>query len=142
MEIKIISNLQMMIYAKPLAQCKAHGRCFTDGRMEALLVLGLPGIEAEENFEEDSHRPLINGAENEDDCEPNYSVQEDSTVSQVKAVSFHQACCLPGVIPVRTVQSLPQLGGILALELFCLGYSCFNFRDMFRGMLHSVPQLT
>jgi hypothetical protein len=23
-----------------------------------------------------------------------------------------------------------------------LGYSCFNFRDMFRGMLHSVPQLT
>ncbi|XP_073918203.1 sugar phosphate exchanger 3 isoform X4 [Castor canadensis] len=61
--------------------------------------IGLPGIEAEENFEEDSHRPLINGAENEDDCEPNYSVQEDSTVSQVKAVSFHQACCLPGVIP-------------------------------------------
>ncbi|XP_025710522.1 sugar phosphate exchanger 3 isoform X1 [Callorhinus ursinus] len=61
--------------------------------------IGLPGIEAEENFEEDSHRPLINGAENEDEYEPNYSIQEGSTVTQVKAISFYQACCLPGVIP-------------------------------------------
>uniref|UniRef100_A0A671EBD3 Sugar phosphate exchanger 3 n=1 Tax=Rhinolophus ferrumequinum TaxID=59479 RepID=A0A671EBD3_RHIFE len=61
--------------------------------------IGLPGIEAEENFEEDSHRPLINGAENEDEYEPNYSVQEGSAITQVKAISFHQACCLPGVIP-------------------------------------------
>uniref|UniRef100_A0A8D2CVN1 Sugar phosphate exchanger 3 n=1 Tax=Sciurus vulgaris TaxID=55149 RepID=A0A8D2CVN1_SCIVU len=61
--------------------------------------IGLPGIEAEENFEEDSHRPLINGIENEDEYEPNYSIQEDSTVTQVKAISFYQACCLPGVIP-------------------------------------------
>lgn len=68
------------------------------------VVLGLPGIEAEENFEEDSHRPLINGAENEDEYEPNYSVQEGSAITQVKAISFHQACCLPGVIPVRSFQ--------------------------------------
>uniref|UniRef100_A0A2K6EWC5 Solute carrier family 37 member 3 n=1 Tax=Propithecus coquereli TaxID=379532 RepID=A0A2K6EWC5_PROCO len=61
--------------------------------------IGLSGIEAEENFEEDSHRPLINGTENEDDYEPNYSIQEDSTITQVKAISFYQACCLPGVIP-------------------------------------------
>ncbi|XP_077003746.1 sugar phosphate exchanger 3 isoform X6 [Tamandua tetradactyla] len=61
--------------------------------------IGLPGIEAEENFEEDSHRPLINGAENEDEYEPNYSIQEDSTITQAKAISFNQACCLPGVIP-------------------------------------------
>ncbi|OBS78840.1 hypothetical protein A6R68_18772 [Neotoma lepida] len=47
----------------------------------------------------DSHRPLINGAENEDEYEPNYSIQEDEAVTQVKAISFHQACCLPGVIP-------------------------------------------
>uniref|UniRef100_A0A8C3WZ74 Sugar phosphate exchanger 3 n=1 Tax=Catagonus wagneri TaxID=51154 RepID=A0A8C3WZ74_9CETA len=60
--------------------------------------LGLPGIEAEENFE-DSHRPLINDAENEDESEPNYSIQEGKTVTQGKAISFHQACCLPGVIP-------------------------------------------
>lgn len=63
-------------------------------------VLGLPSIEAEENPEEDSHRPLINGAENEDEYEPNYSIQEDGAVPQVTAISFHQACCLPGVIPV------------------------------------------
>ncbi|XP_077896768.1 sugar phosphate exchanger 3 isoform X3 [Ictidomys tridecemlineatus] len=61
--------------------------------------IGLPGIEAEENFEEDSHRPLINGTENEDEYEPNYSIQESRTVAQVKAISFYQACCLPGVIP-------------------------------------------
>ncbi|KAM7120217.1 sugar phosphate exchanger 3 isoform 3-T4 [Molossus nigricans] len=59
--------------------------------------IGLPGVEAEEHFEEDSHRPLINGADNEDDYEPNYSVQEGSTVAQVKAISLYQACCLPGV---------------------------------------------
>uniref|UniRef100_A0A2K5EWG7 Sugar phosphate exchanger 3 n=1 Tax=Aotus nancymaae TaxID=37293 RepID=A0A2K5EWG7_AOTNA len=61
--------------------------------------IGLSGIEAEEDFEEDSHRPLINGGENEDEYEPNYSIQDDSSVAQVKAVSFYQACCLPGVIP-------------------------------------------
>uniref|UniRef100_A0ABI7YJ63 Sugar phosphate exchanger 3 n=1 Tax=Felis catus TaxID=9685 RepID=A0ABI7YJ63_FELCA len=61
--------------------------------------IGIPGIEAEENFEEDSHRPLINDAENEDEYEPNYSIQEGSTITQVKAISFYQACCLPGVIP-------------------------------------------
>ncbi|KAM8933232.1 sugar phosphate exchanger 3 isoform 4-T4 [Lycaon pictus] len=61
--------------------------------------IGLPGIEAEENFEEDSHRPLISDAENEDEYEPNYSIQEGSTITQVKAISFYQACCLPGVIP-------------------------------------------
>ncbi|XP_008582976.1 PREDICTED: sugar phosphate exchanger 3 isoform X2 [Galeopterus variegatus] len=60
--------------------------------------IGLSGIEAEENSEEDSHRPLINGAENEDEYEPNYSVQEDNAVTQVKAISFYQACCLPGVM--------------------------------------------
>ncbi|XP_045022402.1 sugar phosphate exchanger 3 isoform X5 [Bubalus bubalis] len=60
--------------------------------------IGIPGIETEENFEEDSHRPLINGAENEDEAEPNYSIQEGNTVTQVKAISFYQACCLPGVI--------------------------------------------
>ncbi|KAM8896226.1 LOW QUALITY PROTEIN: sugar phosphate exchanger 3-like [Lycaon pictus] len=59
--------------------------------------IGLPGIEAEENFEEDSHRPLINDAENKDEYEPNYSIQEGSTITQVKAISFYQACCLPGV---------------------------------------------
>ncbi|KAG8523376.1 Sugar phosphate exchanger 3 [Galemys pyrenaicus] len=61
--------------------------------------IGLPAIEAEENVDEDSHRPLISGAENEDEYEPNYSIQEGSAVAQVKAISFHQACCLPGVIP-------------------------------------------
>lgn len=77
--------------------------------MMAVTILGLPGIEAEENFEEDSHRPLINGAENEDEYEANYSIQEGSTVTQVKAISFYQACCLPGVIPVRIAQvSFPQ----------------------------------
>ncbi|XP_016060590.1 PREDICTED: sugar phosphate exchanger 3 isoform X3 [Miniopterus natalensis] len=60
--------------------------------------IGLPGIEAEENFEE-SHKPLINGAESEDEVEPHYPVQEGGTVTQVQAISFYQACCLPGVIP-------------------------------------------
>ncbi|KAM9650478.1 sugar phosphate exchanger 3 isoform 1-T3 [Trichechus inunguis] len=60
--------------------------------------IGLPGVEAEEALEEDSHRPLISGAENEDEYEPGYSVQEGDTVTQVKAISFYQACCLPGVI--------------------------------------------
>ncbi|XP_064145716.1 sugar phosphate exchanger 3 isoform X1 [Loxodonta africana] len=61
--------------------------------------IGLPGVEAEDTLEEDSHRPLINGAEDEDECEPGYSVQAgDAAVTQVKAISFSQACCLPGVI--------------------------------------------
>eukprot|EP00069_Balaena_mysticetus_P008420 bmy_19660T0 len=59
--------------------------------------IGFPGIEAED-FEEDLHRPLINGAENEDEADPNYSIQEGKSVTQVKAISFYQACCLPGVI--------------------------------------------
>nr|XP_042129013.1 sugar phosphate exchanger 3 isoform X2 [Peromyscus maniculatus bairdii] len=61
--------------------------------------IGLPSIEAEEGSEEDSHRPLISGAEEEDGYEPNYSIQEDGAATQVTAISFHQACCLPGVIP-------------------------------------------
>ncbi|XP_052576056.1 sugar phosphate exchanger 3 [Peromyscus californicus insignis] len=61
--------------------------------------IGLPSIEAEESSEEDSHRPLISGAEDEDGYEPNYSIQEDGAATQVTAISFHQACCLPGVIP-------------------------------------------
>ncbi|XP_069927513.1 sugar phosphate exchanger 3 isoform X4 [Oryctolagus cuniculus] len=61
--------------------------------------IGLPGIEAEKSFEEDSHRPLINGAENEDEYDPNYSIQEDAAVPHVRAISFCQACRLPGVIP-------------------------------------------
>lgn len=73
--------------------------------------IGIPGIETEDNFEEDSHRPLINGAENEDEAEPNYSIQEGNTVTQVKAISFYQACCLPGVIAVRTVQISPPKPG-------------------------------
>lgn len=80
-------------------------------------VLGLPSIEAEENPEEDSHRPLINGAENEDEYEPNYSIQEDGAVPQVTAISFHQACCLPGVIPVRA-RSAPSWPGVMLLS-FC-----------------------
>ncbi|XP_075862772.1 sugar phosphate exchanger 3 isoform X2 [Microcebus murinus] len=82
--------------------------------------IGLSGIEAEENLEEDSHRPLINGTENEDDYEPNYSIQEDSTITQVKAISFSQACCLPGVIPFFCL----DVSGALALEwkLRGLGY--------------------
>ena len=35
--------------------------------------ISLPDIETEENFEEDSHRPWINGAESEEEAEPNYS---------------------------------------------------------------------
>lgn len=96
-----------MIHAKHLAQHQAPRRHSVNDAVT--VVLGLPGIEAEENVEEDSHKPLINGAENEDEYEPNYSVQEGSTITQVKAISFYQACCLPGVIPVRIVQiSLPQ----------------------------------
>ncbi|XP_060052671.1 sugar phosphate exchanger 3 isoform X2 [Erinaceus europaeus] len=63
--------------------------------------IGLPGIEVEANPEEDSHRPLMSGADSEDEYEPNYSIQEGSThqAAQAKAISFQQACCLPGVIP-------------------------------------------
>ncbi|XP_030788706.1 sugar phosphate exchanger 3 isoform X5 [Rhinopithecus roxellana] len=71
--------------------------------------IGLSGIEAEENFEEDSHRPLINGGENEEEYEPNYSIQDDSSVAQVKAISFYQACCLPGVIPYSLAYSCLKL---------------------------------
>ncbi|XP_023386047.1 sugar phosphate exchanger 3 isoform X2 [Pteropus vampyrus] len=71
--------------------------------------IGLSGVEAEENFEEDSHRPLISGAENEDEYEPNYSVQEGSTVTQVKAISFYQACCLPGVVPYSVAYACLKL---------------------------------
>ena len=96
-----------MMHAKHLAQCWASGGPSVN--MAVTLVVGLPGIEAEENFEEDSHRPLISGAENEDEAEPNYSIQEDKTITQVKAISFYQACCLPGVIAVKPVQiSSPQ----------------------------------
>lgn len=96
-----------MIHAKHLAQRQAPGRHSVN--VAVTVVLGLPGIEAEENVDEDSHRPLINDAENEDEYEPYYSIQEGSTITQVKAISFYQACCLPGVIPVRIIQiSLPQ----------------------------------
>lgn len=94
-------------------------------------VLGLPSIEAEESSEEDSQRPLINGAENEDDYEPNYSIQEDRAVIQVKAISFHQACCLPGVIPVRTPLS-PSIAGQAACLQSCSagwGACCLPFTD-------------
>ncbi|XP_075414851.1 sugar phosphate exchanger 3 [Tenrec ecaudatus] len=65
--------------------------------------IGLPGVEAKDgSLEEDSHQPLITGAGIEDDYEPNYSVQAGGAPAEpheVKAISFSQACCLPGVIP-------------------------------------------
>ena len=95
--------------------CKALSTVPAPGRhplsVAVAVVVGIPGIETEDNFEEDSHRPLINGAENEDEAEPNYSIQEGNTVTQVKAISFYQACCLPGVIAVRTVQISPPKPG-------------------------------
>nr|KAF6419409.1 solute carrier family 37 member 3 [Rousettus aegyptiacus] len=71
--------------------------------------IGLSGVEAEENFEEDSHRPLISDAENEDEYEPNYSVQEGRVVTHVKAISFYQACCLPGVVPYSVAYACLKL---------------------------------
>ncbi|XP_036616139.1 sugar phosphate exchanger 3 [Trichosurus vulpecula] len=59
--------------------------------------IGLPGIEEEESSEDDPCRPLINSADSED-REPNYSIQEVSTIHQPKAISFYQAACLPGVM--------------------------------------------
>ena len=88
----------------------AGGTIMFFGFLVSLEEIGFPGIETEENFEEDSHRPLINGAENEDEAEPNYSIQEGNTVSQVKAISFYQACCLPGVI------------------VYSLAYGCFKVK--------------
>ena len=103
-----------MVHVKHLVQRQAPGG---HPLTVAVAVVGIPGIETEENFEEDSHRPLINGAENEDEAEPNYSIQEGNTVTQVKAISFFQACCLPGVIAVRTVQiSPPKLGRYHCLD--------------------------
>ena len=82
--------------------CKALSTVPAPGRhplsVAVAVVVGIPGIETEDNFEEDSHRPLINGAENEDEAEPNYSIQEGNTVTQVKAINFYQACGLPGII--------------------------------------------
>ena len=104
------------------------------------VVVGIPGIETEENFEEDSHRPLINGAENEDEAEPNYSIQEGNTVTQVKAISFYQACCLPGVIAVRTVQiSPPKPGRYHSLDSSTAGIQhleavSFSFKLYFRNI--------
>ncbi|XP_047276906.1 sugar phosphate exchanger 3 isoform X4 [Homo sapiens] len=86
--------------------------------------IGLSGIEAEENFEEDSHRPLINGGENEDEYEPNYSIQDDSSVAQVKAISFYQACCLPGVIPYLVSLIRDKLGWMWVFYFFILMTSC------------------
>ncbi|XP_030681862.1 sugar phosphate exchanger 3 isoform X2 [Nomascus leucogenys] len=86
--------------------------------------IGLSGIEAEENFEEDSHRPLINDGENEDEYEPNYSIQDDSSVAQVKAISFYQACCLPGVIPYLVSLIRDKLGWMWVFYFFILMTSC------------------
>nr|XP_054351820.1 sugar phosphate exchanger 3 isoform X2 [Pongo pygmaeus] len=86
--------------------------------------IGLSGIEAEENFEEDSHRPLINGGENEDEYEPSYSIQDDSSVAQVKAISFYQACCLPGVIPYLVSLIRDKLGWMWVFYFFILMTSC------------------
>ncbi|XP_044535635.1 sugar phosphate exchanger 3 isoform X3 [Gracilinanus agilis] len=58
--------------------------------------IGLPEIEKEESSEDDPCRPLINNES--EDHEPNYSIQEVTTIHQPKAISFYQACCLPGVI--------------------------------------------
>ncbi|KAM6203036.1 sugar phosphate exchanger 3 [Rhynchocyon petersi] len=87
--------------------------------------IGLPGVEGEEAAEEDSHRPLINGAENEDDYDPNYSIQEGSaTITQVKAISFSQACCLPGVIPYLVSLIQDKLGWMWVFYFFILMTSC------------------
>lgn len=98
---------------------QAHRLCLYRAAVNTLL--GLPSIGAEESSEEDSQRPLIDGAENEDDYEPNYSIQEDRAVVQVKAISFHQACCLPGVIPVRTPWSPSTAGRVWYLQC-CAGW--------------------
>ncbi|KAM9312762.1 sugar phosphate exchanger 3 [Gastrophryne carolinensis] len=63
--------------------------------------LGLPDAAEEESnsadAEEEAHRPLI-GDENEVDSESSYSIQASDTPSPTKAISFAQACCLPGVL--------------------------------------------
>lgn len=68
-----------------------------------LYNLGLPELGADEegSVEEDANRPLM-GDDDADDDEGNYSIQAADTDSQPKAIGFFQACCLPGVVLVRT----------------------------------------
>lgn len=68
-----------------------------------LCTSGLPelGADDEGSVEEDANRPLM-GDDDVDDDDRNYSIQAADTDSQPKAIGFFQACCLPGVILVRT----------------------------------------
>lgn len=50
-------------------------------------------------MEEDANRPLM-GSDDVDDDDRNYSIQ--AADNQPKAIGFFQACCLPGVVLVRT----------------------------------------
>lgn len=52
-------------------------------------------------MEEDANRPLM-GSDDVDDDDRNYSIQATDNDNQPKAIGFFQACCLPGVVPVRT----------------------------------------
>uniref|UniRef100_A0A8C9L7Z6 Sugar phosphate exchanger 3 n=1 Tax=Pavo cristatus TaxID=9049 RepID=A0A8C9L7Z6_PAVCR len=65
--------------------------------------VGLPELGADEegSVEEDANRPLM-GDDDADDDDGNYSIQAADTDSQPKAIGFFQACCLPGVVLVRT----------------------------------------
>lgn len=52
-------------------------------------------------MEEDANRPLM-GNDDVDDDDRNYSIQATDNDNQPKAIGFFQACCLPGVVLVRT----------------------------------------
>ncbi|PNI99717.1 SLC37A3 isoform 11, partial [Pan troglodytes] len=53
-----------------------------------------------------------------------YSIQDDSSVAQVKAISFYQACCLPGVIPYLVSLIRDKLGWMWVFYFFILMTSC------------------
>lgn len=63
--------------------------------------LGLPDAGEQEgesrDREEEANRPLIS-EDNEVDSDASYSIQAPDTASTPKAISFMQACCLPGVL--------------------------------------------
>lgn len=75
-------------------------------------------------MEEDANRPLM-GNDDVDDDDRNYSIQATDNDNQPKAIGFFQACCLPGVVLVRTQILQLELTYLLNIKLaFCVVRIC------------------
>lgn len=110
-------------------------------QMTVPYALGLPDVGEEDTSaaEEGVSEPLMGGNDDDDDDDQNYSIQASEMSSssgsgstpQPEAIGFFQACCLPGVILVRTYS-------VIFKPLHCVTFTTRECHKELMSILHLI----